>query len=348
MQATQRIARAARRLAQPYAFALALAAVLVVTPACADVELGIEEIGEKTIRVETDTPDAAETTPLRVNLEPAQASFRVDEPIRFRIRGNKAFFLYLYSVDKDTDEVTLLLPTREGQRHNKYPANRTLMVPNEGQATFLADEPGRERLLMVASTTYLPVKSRWYRKGSDYYVGSTAELSQEFGAKNIRVEGPDKTRDDKVLVKTVMVRISGERTDNGDQPAAEAASHVWLTTKGNRTDYGIGDRIEAVFGADRDGWIHLYVVEPSGRHARLKSYEVRENRTYTARAVASDPAGKHALVAVYTEDNQPSRSLAAGADMKALSLLDAAPKGVDLVEDEPKPMAVYRFRITDY
>ena len=42
-----------------------------------------------------------------------------------------------------------------------------------------------------------------------------------------------------------------------------------------------------------------------------------------------------------------ARALAADGDTKALSLLDAAPKGVDLVEDKPKHMAVYRFRISD-
>ena len=343
MQAIERITRVTRRLAQtwPHAVALMFGVALLTTSACADVELGIDEIGEKTIRVET-----PESEPLRVKLEPAKASFKVDEPIRFHIRGNKTFFLYLYSVDKETDEVTLLLPTRKGQKHNKYPANRTLVVPNEGEAELLADEPGRERLLMVASTRYLPLKSRWYRKGLDYYTGKGEEFEQEFAEKGIRVRGPDKTRDDKVLVRTVMVRIAGAQTSDGDDNRT-AASHVWLTTKGNQRDYAIGDRIEAVFGSGQDGWIHLYVIEPNGDYNRLKSYPVKENRTYTAKAVASDPAGKHALVAVYSEDDEPARALASDSDAKALSLLDAAPKGVDLVEDKPKQMAVYRFRISD-
>ena len=344
MQAIKRITRATRPLAQPwpYAFALMLGTALLATSACADVELGIDEIEEKTIRVET--PES-EPKALRVKLEPVKASYKVDEPIRFHIRGNKTFFLYLYSVDKETDEVTLLLPNREGQRHNKYPANQTLVVPNEGEAELLADEPGRERLLMVASTRYLPLKSRWYRKGLDYYTGKGADFEAEFADKGIRVRGPDKTRDDKVLVKTVMVRIEGDQT-TGDAPAP-TASHVWLTTKGNLQDYTIGDRIEAVFGSGKDGWIHLYVVEPNGKYSRLKSYAVKEDQTYTAKAVASDPAGKHALVAVYSEDEESTRALSAGGDAKALPDPDAAPKGVDLVEDKPQHMAVYRFQITD-
>ena len=344
MQAIEWITRATRYLTRtwPHVFALVLAAVVSSMPVQADVELGIEEIGEKAIRAET--PDAE---PLRVKLEPVKASFKVDEPIRFNIRGNKPFFLYIYSVDKETDAVTLLLPTKKGQRHNKYPANRTLAVPNKGEIELLADEPGRERLLMVASTKYLPVKSKWYRKGADYYVGKTADFEKEFADKGIRVRGPDKTRDDKVLVKTVMVRIDGAQPGRGDSPSA-ATNHVWLTTRGNQQDYAIGDPIEAVFGSGQDGWIHLYVMEPNGRYNRLKSYAVKENRTYTAKAMASDPAGKHALVAVYSEDDGPAQA-PSDSGVKALSLLDAdaSSKGVELVEDKPKPMAVYRFRISD-
>ena len=344
MQAIEPITRATRPLAQawPHVFALMFATAALATPVQAGVELGIDEVGQKTIRAEV--PDSE---PLRVSLEPVKASFKVDEPIRFNIHGNKAFFLYLYSIDTDTDEVTLLLPTRRGQRHNKYPANRILPVPNRGEIELLADAPGRERLLMVASTKYLPVESKWYRKGADYYVGKTADFEQEYAEKGIRVRGPDRTRDDKVLVRTVLVRIDGARPDGNGSSAS--TNHVWLATRGNRQDYAIGDPIEAVFGAGRDGWIHLYVVEPDGRYSRLKSYAVKENRTYRAKAVAADPAGKHALVAVYSEDDEPlARALLADSSEKGLSLLDAAPKGVELVDDEPAPMAVYRFRISDY
>ena len=323
-----------------YAFALMLTAAFLAACVHADVELGIEEVEDKAIRAEI--PDSE---PLRVSLEPAKASFKVDEPIRFNVRGNKTFFLYLYSIDNETDEVTLLLPTRKGQRHNKYPANRTLPVPNRGEIELLADAPGRERLLLVASTQYLPVKSKWFRKGADYYVGKTADFEQEFAEKGIRVRGPDKTRDGKVLVRTVMVRIEGARPDGNGSSAS--ANHVWLTTRGNRQDYAIGDPIEAVFGAGQDGWIHLYVVEPNGRYSRLKSYAVKENQTYRAKAVAADPAGKHALVAVYSEDDKPGRAPSSNGSEKGLSLLDAAPKGVELVDDAPAPMAVYRFRISD-
>jgi hypothetical protein len=163
-----------RRLVQTWlnGFTGVLMATLVVAAsAYATVELRTDELEEKTIRVEN-----PEQEPLRVTLEPVQESFKVDEPIRFKIRGNKTFFLYLYNIDPETNEATLILPTKEGQKHNKYPANQTLMVPNQDEAAFLSDQAGRESLLIVASTKYLPIKSAWYRKGADHYVGKAEEF----------------------------------------------------------------------------------------------------------------------------------------------------------------------------
>jgi hypothetical protein len=332
MQAIEPIIRATWGPAQTwrYAFALMLTAAFLTACAQAGVELGIEEAEDKTIRI--GVPDSKE--PLRVSLRPVKSSFKVGEPIEFEIHGNKTFFLYLYSFDEKNDEVILLIPTREGQKHNKYPANRTLRVPNKGEIELIADgTSSRERLVMVASTEYLPVESKWYRKGADYYVGKVPEFEKKFSSKRIRVRGPDKTRDDKVLVQTVMVRIDGA---NNGGPAA-SASHVWLTTKGNRQDYTIGDPIEAVFGAGHDGWIHLYVVEPpNGQYHRLESYPVVEGRAYTTKAIAADPAGEHALVAVYSSSEDDAS-------------LGTKTKRVVLLEDEDKPtsqMAVYRFRIS--
>lgn len=89
--------------------------------------------------------------------------------------------------------------------------------------------------------------------------------------------------------------------------------------------------------------MHLYVIEPSGKYSRLKSYAVQRNTTYTMKAVAEDPTGKHAFVAVYTKDEKPTKALGDNGSEKSLALLDVAPKGVRLTEDKPVPMAVYRF-----
>jgi hypothetical protein len=121
---------------------------------------------------------------------------------------------------------------------------------------------------------------------------------------------------------------------------------VWLTTKGNRQDYTVGEPIEAVFGADQDGWIHLYVIDPGGKYSRLKSYAVQGNTTYTMKAVAEDPTGKHAFVAVYSRDDKPTKALGDSGSEQSLAWLDAAPKGVRMTEDKPLPMAVYRFQIS--
>lgn len=310
------------------ALALALVAGLAAN---ADVSLGTDELAPKAIRV--DDPDSEL---LRVVLEPTKDSFKVGEPIRFHVRGNKTFYLYLFSIDDDGD-ATLVLPKREGQRHNKYPADTKLAVPNEDAPDLLADEPGRETLVMVASAKYLRWKSNWFGDGADSYVGK-AEFEEEFAAKGIRV-GSGRDADDDVVTKRIALRIRGK----DDRASERQTTNVWLTTKGNRAEYAMGERIDAVFGAGEDGWVQLYVVEPNGKYSRLKTYEVEKDTTYTMRAVAEDPAGKHAFVAVYTADEPGSASLGRDRDK---SVLDAAPKGVR-VEEDAGPLVVYRFRIED-
>ena len=313
------------------AFALAFSGMVH-----ADVELGADEFESKAIRV-----NAPDREALRVALEPMKDSFKVNEPIRFKVRGNKTFYLYLFSVDDESGDATLILPTKEGQRHNKYPANTTLPVPNPDEPDFLSDETGRETLVMVASTRYLPVKSNWFRDGAEVYVGKAADMEQEFAEKGIRIG--NRTRDPKVTVKRISVRIRGERKEE-DVDASTA--DVWLTTKGNRAEYELGERIEAVFGAGEDGWLQMYVVTPNGKHQHLKTYEVEGGKTYTMRAFAEDPAGKHAFVAAYSKD-EPDGAMLRTNRSKGVALLDPAPKGVRLIDDERVPMAVYRFRIEE-
>lgn len=310
------------------ALALALAAALA---AHADVSLGADETASKAIRV--NLPDSQ---PLSVAFEPTQESFKVGEPIRFHVRGNKTFYLYIFSIDDDGD-ATLILPKTEGQRHNKYPPDTKLSVPNESAPAFLADEPGRETLVMVASAKYLRWKSNWFVDGADSYVGK-AEFEEEFASKGIRV-GSGRDADDDVVAKRIAVRIRDK-----DEPASERqTADVWLTTKGNRAEYAMGERIEAVFGAGEDGWVQLYVVEPSGNYSRLKSYAVEKDATYTMRAVAEEPTGQHAFVAVYTEDEPGQATLSQGGK----SVLDATPKGVRVEEEAGGPLVVYRFRIEE-
>ena len=310
------------------AVALLVAAVIACAGQAA-VSLGAEEMESKAIRV-----DNPETEPLRVTLAPVQDSFKVNEPIRFNVRGNKTFYLYLFSVN-DEGDATMILPTREGQRHNKYPPDTTLPVPNQNSPEFLSDEAGTEKVVMVASAKYLAWKSNWFRDGADRYVDKAA-FDEEFASKGIRIGGK---KDDHVVVKRLAVRVRDKDAER-EQPTAD----VWLTTKGNRAEYAMGERIDAVFGAGNDGWVQMYVVEPTGKHSLLKTYEVEKDKTYTMRAFAEDPAGKHAFLAAYTEREPEGDSLGKTSDK---SVLDVTAKGVRL-DDEPRgPTAVYRFRIEE-
>lgn len=303
----------------------ALALALASLPfAHADVNLEDEEFASKAIRV-----DAPENELLRVQMKPLKEAFKVGEPIGFTVRGNKEFFLYLFSVDRDTEEATLILPSKQGQEHNKYPAGMEYPVPNPDAPAFLADAEGVETLVMVASTKYLPLKSNWFRRGADSYVASAKEFEAELADKAIRV-GRERTRNAKVFVSEVSIRVVDEATAERD------AVDVWLTTKGNRTEYGVGEAIEAVFGAEQDGWVHLHVVNANGDREKLKSYEVEKGAAYVMKARAERPTGEHAFLATFTADREDR--------LGAASAL--AVKGVSLVDDTPDSTAVYRFLIS--
>src|SRR6056297_1004208 len=47
---------------------------------------------------------------LKVSFEPVKQSFQVDESVRFRLRGNRSFYLYLFSINKEKNRAALLIP----------------------------------------------------------------------------------------------------------------------------------------------------------------------------------------------------------------------------------------------
>lgn len=85
-------------------------------------------------------------------------SYVTDEPIRFQIKANKRFYLYLFNVSPITGEAVTLLPNRlQNNTQIQYdPDQHWHTVPNP-TLEFYSDRPGLERIIMVASTRYLDV-----------------------------------------------------------------------------------------------------------------------------------------------------------------------------------------------
>lgn len=140
---------------------------------------GFEQVppGEEMIKVRPSEPAAGPVPSgaFQAKLRTESSQYRVGERIRFRVRGNQPFFLYLLNVDPATGRAVTILPNRyQGKDRIKYPAGQWNLVPNP-QLEFYSDRPGVERIIMVASTRYLDVQ-RLLNRGRSRAIGDFYEM----------------------------------------------------------------------------------------------------------------------------------------------------------------------------
>ena len=269
--------------------------------------------------------------PLKIEFEPLSPSFKVGESVRFRVKANKDFFLYLFSINREQGRAVLLIPSSM-QEGNKYKADRTFVVPNPN-LEFVADKPGSEEVVMVGSTRYLTLNTKGYKKSGDFFT-ATPEFA-ESQIKSLRIRTTDK--EEQPVVKELSVRITG-KPHTVSVPTIEAPPMAFISC--DREAYRMGDRVRVAFGADRPGWVHVYVLEPDGKSALLKKQAVSGKEVYHMTAKAQSPMGSHALVAVFSETEAPDTT-------KSIPGLkgETETKGLSLVSEEQPPYAVYRFQI---
>jgi hypothetical protein len=298
-----------------------------------------EDTEEKGIRLRGD-----EAAGLQVIFNPVKAKFRVGEPLRFTIRGNQRFFLYLYSVDPQTGKTVLLLPNRR-QKGNQYEAHRTYRVPNPN-VEFYGDEARTERIIMLASTRYLDIDTARYKQAGDFFSAKIAEVENQFEAKGIRIRGPQRRQQPAgTVVKELDIQIAGHLGGRRDARTSAGGGEmtgqptVFVSTR--KDQYLTGEKVQITFGADQQGWVHLYTADPQGVYSLLTRAAVngRELRQVTARAEA--PAGDHALVAVYTQDRRFNERLLDDIED------NGATKDLRLIGDNAIPFAVRHIRIED-
>lgn len=143
---------------------------------------------------------------LKVSVEPTKPEYKVDEPIRFRVKGNDSFYLYVYSVDAATGNAWLLLPNKKS-KDNRFAGGKTVMVPSKN-VEFVADKPGKEKIVMVATAKKLDVATGSFKAKGDFLEGSTQELEGDFESKGIRVrEAAESSPSVGAVVKRMEVRI---------------------------------------------------------------------------------------------------------------------------------------------
>ena len=144
-------------------------------------------------------------TDLEINFRPTKNSFRVGESMRFEVSGNKPFYLYVYSVDKNTGKSVLLLPNKEDAR-NYYTANEVFSVPNP-TVDFISDgRDGSELIKVVATTNSDDIGLSRFMSAGQFYSVNTKDLESQFQSKGILVL-PRNSRSSELDVQIMSVGI---------------------------------------------------------------------------------------------------------------------------------------------
>lgn len=272
------------------------------------------EVSDKSLRIVDERAEDA----LKVSFQPTKSVFAVGEPITFDIRANKEVFLYLIAKD-DTDRRVLLLPNAVDAM-NKYPAGRTLKVPN-AKVSFRADEAGTEEVIMVASTTALEVDRSRYAKSGDFI--SMTESEADTALKGIRVVNEkEKQRVVKKLsVKVVHPRRPGIRLGRGRTAEAPASAEGTVLVKTDKSRYASGSEGVLIYVSTQKGKLQLKLRNPDGSETALTDapIDVEADKVYRKKFVAQAPFGEQAIIAELV----PTKKKGA----------DTAAKGIRLVDD---------------
>lgn len=136
------------------------------------------------------TETTVETNLHRLDLFSVDVSFdrhvlRVNEDFDFQVRGNQAFFLYVFYIDKRSNQAVLVFPTAD-QRNNRYAPGKQYRVPQSG--FFYADEPGMEQVIVVASQQYFDWNTQGYTRLNGLLATDIASFDGQVRALHYRPE----------------------------------------------------------------------------------------------------------------------------------------------------------------
>ncbi len=284
----------------------------------------------------------------KVQFEPVKDVFQVGERIQFRVEGNKTFYLYLFSIDPQRNQGVVILPNVLQQYH-KYKAGREYVVP-EKNVEFYSEKPGAERIVMVASTEKLDVDMGRYNKSGNLFTSSARTVEEDVKALRFRRRGEGEDTDQKVTheIELVIVGQGQQPPYPGTEPNPPSSGRTpapgpdqgaaFIST--DRTVYQLGEKIKILYGADRPGYVHLFLVEPDGRRTLLSKQPVSGDQVYSQLARAAQPQGKHGIVAVYSQNETMDKGA-----FPLPSGTGETGKGIDLIGDQNGNFAIYYFNI---
>lgn len=295
------------------------------------VDAAAETVETKQIRIE---PQAGA---LQLDVTGLKPKYAIDEPIRFEVRGNKTFYLWVYARDP-RGEAVLLVPGAT-QTSNKYQGSRSHPFPNQG-LKLAPDAAGPHEITLIASTRWLDVDlgRRTQAGAGGAPTAKAATLDAAFDEKGIRIQrdGGEPTVGPDTVVRRIAFEVGGDRGGPAAKPAPAAPPSALAFVRMDRAEYRLGDRFRLVFGATEDGYVHVFLREPDGDLVRLLEREVQANRLYEEPGTITDPAGRQQMVAIYSRDGR-------------LAGLPGTPgaKGVTLDRTLPDTGANYDFTVIE-
>ncbi len=283
------------------------------------------------------------TQNLSVDMAPTKASFLPNEAIKFNIKGNNDFFLYVFAVDEKNGNVTMMLPNKF-QTGNKYNANQAHRVPNATEMELFSDRPGTEKIVMLASTKYLAWDTKGYAEAGRYMSTEQERFDTQLEALNVRpVQSNKVSNNSEMILREMMIKIDGEvpapannslviqlsnqqaqlakpnkdnaqvivlsaqqPDDKKEEPKSETPV-VFLSL--DKSQYKAGNEAWVVYGADRPGHVHLILVDPKKKATEMAIQEVDGEQFYRLKAMTSKPKGKHKLIAAWTKDGKLDHKL---------------------------------------
>lgn len=254
---------------------------------------------------------------LQLDITGIQSQYAIGEPIRFQVRGNRAFYLWAYA--RDPRGTAMLLVPGQAQTGNKYQGGWNHTIPNQG-LKILADEAGPHEITLIASTRWLDIDlTRRLQAGeSGIFTGKAATFDEAFAEKGLRLQDGSATAATDTVIRRFAFGVSDERRVTRPTPPAAGAALPFVRM--DRADYRLGDSFRLVFGATEDGYVHVFLREPDGNLVRVIEREVRAHRAYEETGSITEPAGPQRMVVMYSRDGRLPTGSAQALDTKGVTL----------------------------
>lgn len=122
-----------------------------------------------------------------IEVTPNKKLYRVNESIKFKVKGKADYYLYVFTYDPATKKSVVLLPNAN-TKDNFMKKNKTYNIP--GTVEFYSDAPGVENVMFVASREPVPLDQLPREQVGAFSTASTDDMSNAFSSKAIRLRDP--------------------------------------------------------------------------------------------------------------------------------------------------------------